>query len=67
MLGIVPDKITSMMKIYIDDAEVETVVGEMFISTRLFSEQLEGKNHIEIKVADEYGTVSSGYELEIRK
>ena len=67
ILGIVPNKISSAMEIFIDDASVPLTIGEEFVSVCVPSEMIAGKKQIAIKLKDEFGTLSDEYIVQINK
>ena len=65
ILGIVPNKISSAMEIYIDDVLIPLTVGKEFVSVSIPGEMIEGKTQIAIKLKDEFGTSSDEYTVQI--
>lgn len=65
ILGIVPDKISSSMAVYIDETKLQPVIGETFISVQIPADLIEDKKTVMLKVEDQYGTLSEGYILDL--
>ncbi len=55
LLGIVPNRISDPMKIYVNEFRTKAVIGETFISAQIPAEIIEGKEAVALRLEDAWG------------